>query len=126
MNLWNPKQAAKNNGPPTVHVPCGWKETLPVSKDVPCQLERLPSSQQDTCTFRLEENLSSQRVTSLLTGRNPFQPVPCLPFKGRVSKDTRQRLQMALSPEKAAGYPDVLGPSLALEPYRQLAVGAAV
>jgi hypothetical protein len=43
------------------------------------------------------------------------------PFKGRVSQDTcsdtRQRLQvrMALSPEKAAGYLDVPGPSLDID-----------
>jgi hypothetical protein len=28
------------------------------------------------------------------------EDVPCRPFKGRVSKDTHQRLRMALSPEK--------------------------
>jgi hypothetical protein len=36
--------------------------------------------------------------------------VPCRPFKRRVSSDTRQ--QMAILPEKAAGYPDVNRPSL--------------
>jgi hypothetical protein len=38
--------------------------------------------------------------------------VPCRPFKGRVSKETRQRLRMAISLEKATGYPDAQGPSL--------------
>jgi hypothetical protein len=48
------------------------------------------------------------------------EDVPCRPFKGRVSKDTRQRLRMALSPEKSAGYPDVLGPHL-LRTHQSLA-----
>jgi hypothetical protein len=35
--------------------------------------------------------------------------VPCQPFKGQLSKDTRQRLQMAISLEKLVGYPDAPG-----------------
>jgi hypothetical protein len=48
----------------------------------------------------------------LTAGRKPFQPVPRRPFRGRVSKDTRQRVRMPRWPEKAAGYPDSNCPSL--------------
>jgi hypothetical protein len=63
-----------------------WKETLPAGKvHVPLRLKE---------TFQASKD------------------VPCWPLKGRVSKDTRQRLRMLLSPEKEAGYPDAPGPDL--------------
>jgi hypothetical protein len=63
---------------------------------------------------QLEGNLSSWKGMYLTNWKKLFQVVPCRPVKGRVSKDTRQRVWMALSPEKAAGYPDAPGPSLAI------------
>jgi hypothetical protein len=39
---------------------------------------------------------------------------PSRPFKGRVSKDTHQRVRMAILPEKASGYPDAQRQFLAL------------
>jgi hypothetical protein len=95
----------------------GWKETLPVGEvHVPLQLEGKPSSQQGTCTSLTgRETFQSTRDIFLVDWKGTFpdgKDVLCRPFKGRVSKDTRQRMRMPLSPEKATGYPDVPGPSL--------------
>jgi hypothetical protein len=55
-----------------------------------------------------KEALPAGKVHASPAGRKPFQLL-----KGWVSEHTRQRLRMALSPEKAAGYPDAPGPALA-------------